>query len=417
MRRQRRYTLPVLTRLSLWRLKPLLFLIGPGFISACSGLEITNIGVFTYIGSAYGYRLFWSILISAAMLAFLQQLASIVAVESPGLSWARRSRYYLLLASGLMLANIATLTANIIGISIILSSLLHVNWVYVAVLVSTIVYSMSISAKSYSEVNKLLTTLTLLLGSYIALSIIYLYENPHIISDIVAQTFTITPLHENSIGLDVVAVFGAAAAPYALILEMITLPRDKDLREEFASIGLGLVFTSLISISIGLLAAVTLYPKGIVAKGPEDLVRVLGMLGVFAKPLFIIGATASSILAIMAILLVNTYVLYEYRRGENWSSNIEVVLRSPIHREASLMSVLTSIAGLLVLVIVFGSSYDRLVDIIRYLSVIINLTAWIPGVFIVYMYRRTRYYSKITAIVAYVIVGVLIMVNLLGILW
>ncbi len=403
--------------LRLWRLRTLLFLIGPGFISACSGLEITNIGVFTYIGSAYGYRLFWSILLSAAMLAFLQQLASIVAVELGGFRGLRSIRYYSLFVAGLVLANIATLTANIVGVSIILSSMLHVNWVYVAVLVSTIVYSLSVSAKSYSEVNRILTFLTLLLGSYIVLTIIYIYENPNTLYDIITQTFSITPINYGNIGLDIIAVFGAAAAPYALVLEMITLPNNRDLREEFASIGLGLVFTTLASISIGLLAAVTLYPRGIIAQGPEDLMEVLGMLGVFARPLFVLGVTASSILAIMAILVVNTYLFYEYRRGENWSSNIEVVLRSPIHRETSLISVLVSIIGLLVLVVLYGSSYDNLVDIIRYLSIIINLTAWIPSFFIVYLYRYTSYYSRITALIAYIVVGVLIMVNVLGLLW
>ncbi len=409
--------LSILKEWRLWRLKSLLFLIGPGFISACSGLEITNIGVFTYVGSAYGYRLFWSILISAAMLAFLQQLASIVAVELGGFRRLRNMRHYFLFVAGLVLANIATLTANIVGVSIILSSLLHVNWVYVAILISTIIYSLSVSARSYNEVNRILTFLTLLLGSYIVLTVIYIYEHPSTLYDIITQSFSITPINEGNIGLDIIAVFGAAAAPYALVLEMITLPSNRDLREEFASIGLGLIFTSFASISIGLLAAVTLYPHGIIARGPEDLIEVLGMLGVFARPLFVLGVTASSILAIMAILVVNTYLFYEYRRKENWSSNIEVVLRSPIHRETSLTSILAGIVGLLVLVLFYGSSYDKLVDIIRYLSIMINLTAWIPSVFIVYMYRYTKYYSKIIAMIAYVIVGALIMVNILGLLW
>lgn len=400
-----------------WKLKSILFLIGPGFISACSGLEITNIGVFTYVGSVYGYRLFWSILISATMLAFLQQLASIVAVELGGFRGVRDIKYYPLFVAGLLLANIATLTANIVGVSIILSSLLHVNWVYVAVLVSTIVYSLSISARSYSEVNKILTSLTLLLGSYIVLTLIYVYEHPSTLYDIVTQSFSITLVNGRNMGIDIIAVFGAAAAPYALVLEMITLTGKRALKEEFASIGLGLVFTSLASISIGLLAAVTLHPRGIIARGPEDLIEVLGMLGVFAKPLFVLGVTASSILAIMAILVVNTYLFYEYRRERSWPSNIEIVLRSPLHRESSLTSILASIAGLLVLILFYGSSYNSLVDIVRYLSVIINLTAWIPGAFIVYMYRHTRYYSKIIAIIAYIIIGVLITVNILGILW
>ncbi len=391
-------------------------LIGLGFISTCSGLEITNIGVFTYIGSAYGFKLFWSILLSATILAFFQQLAYIVSVEVGGLSGFRRNKLlYNIMMFGLYLANIATMTANIVGVSVILSSMLGVNYVYVAVLVGVVVYAIVVGAKGLSEIQRILTVLTLALASYIYLAVVYMIQNPKVILDVIYGLFSFDSKLLSSAGLDIIAVFGAAAAPYALILELVPL-EEVDYEEEFASIGLGLFFTSLAGISIGFLSAVTLYSSNVVATTPQDLLVVLGDLGPLAKPLFGIGVTASSLLAIIAIMIVNSYVIYEYRRKPSWPRGLEPAIHSPISRDVNLQTIIASLLGVGALLYFIGSNPNWFVESIKLLSIVISLAGWTPLLAIIYYYRRTRMRDRIVEYVAYVFFTLVMIVNILGLI-
>lgn len=394
-----------------WRLSRL---IGTGFISACSGLEITNIGVFTYIGSVYGFNLFWSILLSATILAFFQQLAYIVGSELGGLDFVkRRRRLYTLFTTGLFLANTATMTANIVGVSVILSDLLGVNYVYIAVLVGVVAYSIVAGAKGISEVEKVLSILTLLLSTYIYLAVVYIVYNPGILLELLHDTFYVDLSMLTHAGLDIIAVFGAAAAPYALIIEMLSNDKGR-YGEEFASIGMGLLFTSLAGLSIGFLAAITLYPKGIIATSPRDLISVLGMLGFLAKPLFAIGVVASSMLAIIAIMVVNAYVVYEYRREHHWPKGLDPAIHSPINREVNLQALLASLVGVGVLLYFIGSSANWFVASIKLLSIIISLGGWTPLLVIIHSYRYVSLRDRVVELIAYILLAVVVGVNIVG---
>ncbi len=392
-------------------------LIGLGFISTCSGLEITNIGVFTYIGSAYGFKLFWSILLSATILAFFQQLAYIVNVEVGGLSGFRKNKLlYNIMMFGLYLANIATMTANIVGVSVIISSILGVNYVYVAVLVGIIAYAIVVGAKGLSEIQRILTVLTLALASYIYLAVVYMVQNPKVILDVIYGLFSFDSKLLSSTGLDVIAVFGAAAAPYALILELVP-SEEVNYEEEFASIGLGLFFTSLAGISIGFLSATILYGSNIVATTPQDLLAVLGDLGPLAKPLFAIGVTASSLLAIIAIMVVNAYVIYEYRRKPSWPRGLEPAIHSPISRDVNLQTIIASLLGVGALLYFIGSNPNWFVESIKLLSIVISLAGWTPLLAIIYYYRGTRMRDRIVEYVAYVFFTLVMLVNILGLIY
>ncbi len=392
-------------------------LIGLGFISTCSGLEITNIGVFTYIGSAYGFKLFWTILLSATILAFFQQLAYIVNVEVGGLPGFKKNRMlYNIMLLGLYLANIATMTANIVGVSVIISSILGVNYAYIAVLIGIIAYAIVVGAKGLSEIQRILTILTLALASYIYLAVMYMIQNPKVILDVVYGLFSFDVKLLSSSGLDIIAVFGAAAAPYALILELVPLEKAS-YEEEFASIGLGLFFTSLAGISISFLSAITLYNSNVVATTPQDLLVVLGDLGPLAKPLFVIGVTASSLLAIIAIMIVNAYVIYEYRRKPSWPRGLEPAIHSPISRDVNLQAIIASLLGVGVLLYFIGSNPNWFVESIKLLSIIISLAGWTPLLAIIYYYRETRMRDRIVEYVAYVFFTLVMVVNIMGLIY
>jgi len=396
-----------------WRLSRL---IGTGFISACSGLEITNIGVFTYIGSVYGFNLFWSILLSATILAFFQQLAYIVGSELKGLEVIRtRRKLYALFTGGLFLANIATMTANIVGFSVIVSDLLGVNYVYVAILLGIAAYSIVAGAKGIDEIEKVLSILTLFLAAYIYLAVTYIVHYPEVLLELLRGTFYVDPTMLTRASLDVIAVFGAAAAPYALVMEMLPNSKDKvNYTEEFVSIGIGLFFTSLASLSIGFLSAITLHSKGIAATNPRDLVAVLGALGPLAKPLFVLGVFASSLLAVVAIMIVNAYVVYEYRRRKDWPRGLDPVIHSPISREVNLQSLLASLIGVGILLHFIGADVNWFVKSIKLLSVIISLTGWTPLLLIVYFYRYTSLRDNVVEIIAYTLLTIVIGVNITG---
>jgi len=101
-------------------------ILGPGLISAVSGLEITNIGVFTYVGAIYGFKILWIIVLASIIIALLQQLAvEVGVVMREGVIVKSRKIFgkhlTLIILISLFIANVVTIAINIIGVSFTLN--------------------------------------------------------------------------------------------------------------------------------------------------------------------------------------------------------------------------------------------------------------------------------------------------------
>ena len=392
-------------------------ILGPGLISAVSGLEITNIGAFSYVGAAYGYKLLWIIVFASSIMALLQQLAVHVSVYTrKGLvSEIKRivgGNITLILITLLLLANIVTVEINLIGVAFTLQQLLSVPWALGLASISLIVLAISLQ-KEYRYLERILTIMSLVLSVYIVVMLIYIIENPEELGKIVLS-ITIPPNVEfKELFMDILAIFGAAAAPYALIFQSSSVimkgMKFEEVPEEFLDILTGLVFATFASISIAVVAAAYAPPN---ASSVYDIILALRALGPYATILFSVGVFASSILAIEAIILCNAYILYEYKY---LTLSLGDVVKSKLYSLASFITIVVSV--ILAFLHVHLRSNGGFVDLVKDSSVLISFTSWVPALMIVILYWKIgEEASSFIKIVSTLIVGGLIAVNLAGII-
>jgi len=395
-------------------------ILGPGLISAVSGLEITNIGVFTYVGAIYGFKILWIIVLASIIIALLQQLAvEVGVVMREGVIVKSRKIFgkhltFTILIS-LFIANVVTIAINIIGVSFTLNVVSGIPWYLVAISFSLLLFGLALR-KEYMYLERILTLLSFVLSTYIVLMVFHLISSPSTVIELLANLI-IPP--EVAIGrqyfIDVLAVFGAAAAPYALIFQTSSIImkglKMHEIPEEFIDISVGLVFTSLASVSVAVVAA---------AYAPEntstihDMILALKPLGIIGPLLFCVGILASSTLAIEAIILCNAYMFYEYSTE---TTSLKDIVASKLYFKVASLTILIS------LLIAFAHAFSRNIfgggfaDLVRDSSILISLTSWVPALFVVLLYWKVKpLASSFIKVVSALIVGSLIVVNVVGVL-
>lgn len=393
-------------------------ILGPGLISAVSGLEITNIGAFSYIGATYGYKLLWIIVFASSIMALLQQLAVHVSVYTREgiVSEIKRivgKKITLALLILLILANIVTAEINLIGVAFTLQLILKIPWPLGLVSTSLIVLAISLQ-KEYKYLERVLTIMSLVLSAYIFVMILYIIENPGEIVKI-ALSITIppkTPLKE--LFTDILAIFGAAAAPYALIFQSSSVimkgMKFEDVPEEFLDIFTGLIFATFASISIAVVAATYAPPN---TSSIYEVILALRALGPYAIILFSVGVFASSVLAIEAIILCNAYITYEYKY---LTLSLSDVVKSKVYGFSAFLTIIFSSVTALFHVLLRECNEYGFIDMVKDSSILISFTSWVPALMIVILYwRMSETTSSFVKIVSTLIVGGLIAVNVAGI--
>ncbi len=398
------------------KLKRYLLLLGPGFISACAGIEITNVGVFSYVGSAYGFKLLWAIIVASIASAFIQQLAAVVGASSgyglvSGVKVAKPKLLIPMLAS-LLLANVATAAVNILGVSLILSSLLEVPWTVVALGYVLLLWAACMWASSFESLEKGLSILTLTLASYIVIAVLELKKNPGALIQTLygcMQAFV-----ERRAWLDVIAIFGAAAAPYSIVFEasVTALTERGDtakLLNEMLEIFVGLVFAIITSIAIAVTSA--LLSNGRVISSATDMYAILARISPLMVLLFVIGVVASSSLAVAMIALCATYVEYEIKGR---AIDMDYIVQSTAFKRNLSETMLSS----LVFAFALGFTAKSFASAVNTASIIISMTAWLPMLCIALLYADEKitgsYSLKPVKIAGIAIASLIALVNLLA---
>jgi len=399
--------------------KKFIGILGPGLISAVSGLEITNIGIFTYVGSLYGFKILWVIVLASIIIALLQQLAVEVGVVMREGVIVKSKKLFgkiltLTVLSSLYVANVVTIAINIIGVSFTINAIAGIPWFLTLISFPLLIFALALR-KEYCYLERILTALSFVLSAYIILMVLHFIQYPFSLKDLVASLIIPLEVSKSSYFVDVLAIFGAAAAPYALIFQTSSIImkglKIHEIPREFLDISVGLLFTSLASISIAVVAA---------AYAPQyistiyDMILALKPLGFIAPTLFCIGILASSTLAIEAIILCNAYMFYEYSAE---TMNLKDIVASKLYYKTAIATITTSVILAFihaVLRLEYGGTFT---DLIKDSSIIISLTSWIPALFVVLLYWEVKpLASSFIKIVSALIVGSLIVVNVVGIL-
>ncbi|HIQ03444.1 MAG TPA: divalent metal cation transporter [Desulfurococcales archaeon] len=390
--------------------------IGPGFISAVAGLEITNIGSFSYVASLYGFRILWAIVFAIAVTAFFQQLAVEVGVcRRRGIVAEARGSlgktFTLFMMITLYISNMLTATLNIAGAGMAIEAYTGMPWYIIGLTFTTLVCGIIVK-RNHKRVGRILTILSVTLAIYIVLALEHIVEKPEILLNILEGIFIPHFEVSRDFILDFLMILGAAAAPYSIIFNVSSVLNRSiyELPEEIRDIILGLIFTSISGVSIAIASANPVLRVDTI----YEIILVLKSIKPIYAVLFIIGSTSSALLSTLAIILCNTYILYEYK-GYNiiW----EDVVYTKRYRSQVALSILTIICIMLGLGLLYDMSVKVYMVMLKLASISTSFASWIPCVIIVVAYWSIKEFKSIfIRVISVLLVCFLVVANIIGLI-
>jgi len=390
--------------------------IGPGFISAVAGLEITNIGSFSYVASLYGFRILWAIVFAIAVTAFFQQLAVEVGVcRRRGIVAEARGSlgktFTLFMMITLYISNMLTATLNIAGAGMAIEAYTGMPWYIIGLTFTTLVCGIIVK-RNHKRVGRILTILSVTLAIYIVLALEHIVEKPEILLNILEGIFIPHFEVSRDFILDFLMILGAAAAPYSIIFNVSSVLNRSiyELPEEIRDIILGLIFTSISGVSIAIASANPVLRVDTI----YEIILVLKSIKPVYAVLFIIGSTSSALLSTLAIILCNTYILYEYK-GYNiiW----EDVVYTKRYRSQVALSILTIICIMLGLGLLYDMSVKVYMVMLKLASISTSFASWIPCVIIVVAYWSIKEFKSIfIRVISVLLVCFLVVANIIGLI-
>jgi len=290
--------------------------LGPGIITGGADNDPAGIVTYTTIGATTGFSLLWLLLLCTPMMIVAQDMAARIAlVTKKGLSSVIKKNYGSKIAVTIMtilvVANIATIGADIAGVAAVLGLVTGINWLYLVIPVTVLIWYL-ILFKTYKTIKKVLIGLTALLGSYILSAI---FANPNwsiVFQDIIA--INIIP----TLGFIAAAVglIGTTISPYMLfwqasdeLEEHKTILKAKEAEFDTA---LGMSWSNVIAAFIIIAAGATLFAHGVVVETVEQAALALQPLaGQWSFLLFTFGVVIAGFLSIPVLAASTAYATSE----------------------------------------------------------------------------------------------------------
>jgi NRAMP (natural resistance-associated macrophage protein)-like metal ion transporter len=294
-------------------------ILGPGFITANVDNDAGGIYTYASAGAQYGYRLLWTMIPVAILLAFAQEIsARMGVVTGKGLSELIREEYGLrttfFLMIGLIICNLGNVVSEFAGVA---SSLqLFGISKYISVPISALLVWALVVYGDYKKLEKIFILLSFLYIAYIITAVLARPEWS------VAARETLRPpgfgeLRDPGFLYLSVGIIGATIAPWqqfylqASVVDKGT--KRSHLRYSQADSIVGSVFSVVVAGFIVIACAATLYTAGhreieSAADAAQSL-RPLG--GQYAFMLFSFGLLNASLLAASILPLTTAYTVCE----------------------------------------------------------------------------------------------------------
>ncbi len=145
--------------------------IGPGIITGGADNDPAGIITYTTAGAKTGFSLIWLMVLITPFMIVVQEMAGRIAlVKQKGLNSIIKEHYGTgiagIIMTVLVIANIATIGADLAGIAAVLGLITGINWLWFIIPVALGV-SYLVLFKQYKTVRKVLIILTMLLVVYI----------------------------------------------------------------------------------------------------------------------------------------------------------------------------------------------------------------------------------------------------------
>jgi Mn2+/Fe2+ NRAMP family transporter len=303
----------------------LLFLgvMGPGLIAGLAGNDAGGIATYSVLGADTGLRMLWILPITTLMLVIVLEMAARMgAVTGQGLGDLIRDefgiRWTLFAMVVLLIANGANVVAEFAGAAAALEIFGIPRFVTVPVVAAGI-WALVVFA-GYRVVERVFLSVAVVFLAYVVSAFVAGPNWGDVGRGLVAPSVSF----DTQTLLLMVATVGTTVTPY-MFFYLQSSVADKGLGPEELSFEradaiLGGVWTNVIALFIVVVAAATLFPRGIHIQTAEEAALALApVAGNFAKGLFAFGLFGASVLAATVMPLTTSYAVCE---SFGWESGV-----------------------------------------------------------------------------------------------
>ena len=314
------------------KIKKILAIFGPGFITGASDDDPSGIATYSQTGAQFGYTQLWTSIFSFPFMAVVQEMCGRIGlVTGKGLSGVIRNHYskpvLYFSVSLLLIANTVNIGANLGAMASSAQLLLGVPFIVLLLVmtISILVLEIFVSYKVYS---KFLKYLTFSLFAYIITAFIIKQDWIKALQ----STFVPTISFSKDYLLNIVAIFGTTISPYLFFWQSDEEVEEEVEHHKLQSMGrgvpkvtsadikglridtfIGMFFSNMVMFFIILVAAGQLYPRGITSiETAADAAQLLKPLaGEFAFLLFAAGIIGTGLLAVPVLAGSASYAISE----------------------------------------------------------------------------------------------------------
>jgi len=303
----------------------LLFLgvMGPGLIAGLAGNDAGGIATYSVLGAETGLRMLWILPVTTLMLVIVLEMAARMgAVSGQGLGDLIRDefgiRWTLFAMVVLLIANGANVVAEFAGAAAALEIFGIPRFVTVP-LVAAGIWALVVFA-GYRVVERVFLSVAVVFLAYVVSAFVAGPNWGEVGRALVTPSVSFEP---NTLLL-MVATVGTTVTPY-MFFYLQSSVADKGLGPEELSLEradaiLGGIWTNVIALFIVVVAAITIFPRGIQIQTAEEAAIALApVAGNFAKALFAFGLFGASVLAATVMPLTTSYAVCE---SFGWESGV-----------------------------------------------------------------------------------------------
>jgi Mn2+/Fe2+ NRAMP family transporter len=294
-----------------------------GTITGAADNDPSGIITYTQVGALTGFALLWLlVLVTPLLIAIEDMSARIGVVAKKSLANTIRAEYgfrvALLCVSLVAIANVATIGANIAGMSEVLSIITNIPWALLAVVI-TLLLALFLIRGTYSTISRYFFLLTPVFLAYVVAAIILKPNTREILLS------TINPFLGGGLNywLMAVALIGTTISPYLVFWQNTEEIEEKksinDLNKEAAGVKIGMIYSNLIAYFVIIVAGLVLFKNGLsvdTARQAAELLRPIA--GDAAYGLFSLGFLGSGLLAAPILASCTAYIfsdVFHWKEG------------------------------------------------------------------------------------------------------
>ncbi|OGH17774.1 MAG: iron transporter [Candidatus Levybacteria bacterium RIFCSPHIGHO2_01_FULL_40_15b] len=314
------------------KLKKLLSVLGPGFITGASDDDPSGIATYAQTGAQFGYQQLWTAPFSFPFMTVIQEMCGRIGlVTGRGLAGVIKKHYsrpiLYIAVLVLFIANTVNIGANLGAMADVAGLLFGIPFIFwlIGMTVLTLALEVFVSYKVYS---KYLKYLAFSLFAYVLAAFVVRQNWEQIITSTIVPTFSLS----DGFLLNIVAILGTTISPYLFFWQETEeveeevergkimgigrgIPKvsRRDIREMRMDTVVGMFFSNLVMFFIIATVASTLYASGIhnINTADQAAEALIPLAGNFAYLLFAAGIIGTGLLSVPILAGSASYALAE----------------------------------------------------------------------------------------------------------